>query len=427
MPQPVKIAILVVYLLIGLAAHATATAQDLVEYRNGIWWDGRSEVTGSRFVRGDRFVVADGYEAAGVVDLQGAVVTAPFGEGHNHNVVRPIFDFANQEYISDGVFYAKIPGIHPPEVLSIRDLLDRADTIDATFSLGNITSPGGHPVPIYTGFLSKLLYSGGTYEDFSGVAFHEVETDDEIAAALEAMDSFGTDFVKAYLTYSEDYDQGLREGLDPDLLPFLVRNTHELGMTLSLHVDSAEDFRRGVAAGVDEITHIPGYIWGRDRSAADHLLTEDDTRRAAETGVAVVTTTHYANVISKRFGIPENVVNEFKSAQRSNLRLLIESGVEVRIGSDVYDRADDGQAANPTRKEVENLVELGVYDTESVLSLWIETARTIFPQRRIGCFEPGCEASFLVFDADPRENLTNLDHLIFAIKQGITVFRQESP
>ena len=412
------------FLLIVTTAPALVAEPRLIEYRNATWWDGRSESAGSRYVRGDRFADLENASAEITIDLQGAIVLAPFGEGHNHNIVRPIFDYANQEYLLNGVFYAKIPGIHPPEVDPIRDLLSRADTVDATFSLGMITSPGGHPVGIYVGFLSDLLYRGATFEDFSGLAFHEVASEADVTTAIGALASQGTDFIKTALVYSERFDDGFKEGLDPDLLPLLVRKSHDIGVTVSLHVESAEDFRRGVAAGVDEIAHLPGYFWATEDEAADHLLTENDAKRAAESDIAVVTTTHYTNVIGKRFGIPEDALEQFKSVQRENLRLLIDADVEIRIGSDVYDRTGNGEGANPTRGEVENLVALGVFDEEKVLSVWIDTGRKIFPQRRIGCFEAGCEASFLVFGADPRKDLMNLDRLKLAVKQGVDVTKR---
>ncbi len=383
-------------LLTLAAAPALVAEPGLIEYRNATWWDGRSEFTGSRYVRGDRFENFEGVSAESIVDLGGALVIAPFGEGHNHNILRPIFDYANQEYLSNAVFYAKIPGIHPPEIEPIRDLLARADTVDASFSLGMITSPGGHPVGIYVGFLSELLYGGAGYEDFRGLAFHEVASEADVTKAVYALASRGTDFIKTALVYSERFDDGFQEGLDPDLLPFLVQESHELGLEVSVHVESAADFRRGVAAGVDEINHLPGFIWGREENVGDHLLTEHDARSAAESGVAVVTTTHYANVIGKRYSFPDVALTQFKHVQRRNLRLLIDAGVEIRIGSDVYDRTGGGEGADPTRGEVENLVALGVFDPERALSVWIDTGRKIFPHRRIACFESGCEASFLV-------------------------------
>jgi len=419
----VRIALAVFCLPILTAACSIDETQQSVEYRNAIWWDGRTETSGSRYVRDGRFVSREEADVGAVVDLNGAIATAPFAEGHNHNVVYPIADLANQEYLKNGVFYVKVPGIPPPGVAAIRDLLERADTIDGTFSLGNITAPGGHPVPIYVGFLTGLLYEGATYEDYVGLALHEVESEKEIALSIEAMAAQGTDFIKAVLVHSEEFESGRHEGLNPDLLPFLVRESHSLGLTVSLHIESPDDFRRGVAAGVDEIAHLPGYVGEPGREATDYLLSVEDAVQAAEAGVAVVTTTHYIDEIARRFGAPAERVAQFKSVQRKNLDLLVESGVEIRIGSDVYDREGDGGGPNPTRREVENLVALVVFDAETVLSRWIDTGRSIFPERRIGFFDIGCEASFLVFDADPRDDLSNLARMTLAVKQGIAVTR----
>lgn len=393
----------------------------LTEYRNAIWWDGQTEYIGSRFVSGDRFVDSVGTGAATVVDLGGAIVTAPFGEGHNHNLLDVLFERSNQEYLRNGVFYVKIPGMHAPAVAPIRSALGRADTVDAIFSLGTITSPNGHPVPVFVDLLADSLYAGATYDLFAGQAFHEVSTEADVLASLQSLQSQGAEFIKAVLAISEEFDEGVTFGMNPDLLPFLVREARARSLAVTLHVETAEDFRKGVAAAVDEISHIPGLWWEQTRTADQYRLTDDDARRAADAGIAVATTTHYPNVVGEMVSISADRMAAFKEVHRHNLRLLIDAGIEIRIGSDVYDRLGTGVGANPTRGEVENLVALGVYDAKSVLSRWIDTGRKIFPNRRIGCFEPGCEASFLVFEVDPRSDLSNLDRMITVIKQGIDV------
>lgn len=410
--------------LLWAGAHGQGESA-LIEYRNATWWDGRAEYTGPRFVRGDRFVDSDGTVAETVVDLRGAIVTAPFAEGHNHNLIDVLFDRSNREYLRNGVFYVKVPGIHPPAIVPIRSALSRPDTVDAIFALGTITAPNGHPVPLFVKTLAEPIYGGATYEDFVGQAFHEVSSEADVASSVRALASQGADFVKAVLAYSEAFDDGIQDGIDPALLPLLVRAAHARSLAVTLHVESAHDFRQGVAAGVDEISHLPGLVWGfwgpAELSADQHRLTEDDARRAAEAGIAVVATTHYQNVVSELMSIGADRIAEFKEVHRHNLRMLIDAGVEIRIGSDVYDRSNTGQGANPTRGEVENLVALGIYDARTVLGRWIDTGRKIFPSRRIACFDVGCEASFLVFEADPRDDLANLDRMIMAVKQGIDV------
>jgi hypothetical protein len=401
-------------------ASCSGRGEFVTEYRNAVWWDGNSERSGSLYVRDGIFVDPAGATPHAVIDLEGAIVTAPFGEGHNHNIVESIFQRSNAEYLRNGVFYVKVPATYPPAIERIRDELNRSDTVDAIFSMGGLTSPGGHPVGLFVNTLSKTIYGGATYEDFRGQAFHEVANESEVVKAIQSIAGHGADFVKALVLYSEDYfDDGYDgrplRGLHPVLLPTVVNEAHKHSLPVTLHVNSAADFRAGVAAGVDEIAHLPGIAWPEDRTAEDHRLTAEDAAQAKDVNVAVVTSTY---VIDVRFKDQPDRLSAFESVQRHNLSLLIAAGVEIRIGSDMYDRDGTGKGADPTRGEVESLVDLGVFDARSVLALWIETGRKIFPERRIACFEQGCEASFLVFTDDPRTDLVNLSSLTAGVKQG---------
>ena len=412
--------------LVILGSALTSFANDepvTFEYRNGVWWDGITETTGTRYVSEGVFVSSSSSENHKVIDLQGTIVTSPFAEGHNHNIVESIFERSNAEYLGSGVFYAKIPTTYPPAIESIRDQLGNPGTVDATFSMGGVTSPGGHPVALFVNTLSGSIYNGATYEDFKGQAFHEVESELEVIHAVERIHDHGADFVKATLIYSEDYqaadyDGRPLRGLRPDLLPAVVRESHARGLPVTLHVNSAADFRAGVAAGVDEIAHLPGLAWPVNREAEDHRLTPQDAARARDAGVAVVTTTYVIEVVFK--DQPEKL-DTFRSMQKSNLAVLQRAGVEIRIGSDTYDREGTGVGADPTLGEVRNLVALGSFDAPTVLSRWIDTGRSIFPDRRISCFNTGCEASFLVFTRDPRADIENLATLRTGVKEGVVV------
>ncbi|MEM8816917.1 MAG: hypothetical protein AAGE85_13910 [Pseudomonadota bacterium] len=421
--------------LVALLGAVPSFADDgsvAVAYRNGIWWDGNSESMGTKYVRDGSFVSPDGLNDCRTVDLRGATVTAPFAEGHNHNIVASIFERSNAEYLRNGVFYVKVPTTYPPAIDGIRERLDRPDTVDVVFSMGGVTSPGGHPVPLFVNTLSDTLYDGATYDDFKRQAFHEVENESEVRAAVERISSHGADFVKVTLIYSEDYrapgydGQPLR-GLHPDLLPAVVRESHARGLTVTLHVNSAADFRAGVAAGVDEIAHLPGIAWPPDRTAGDHRLSAEDAARARDAGIAVVTTTYVIEVVFRNQ--PEKLAT-FRAMQKSNLATLRAAGVEIRIGSDTYDREGTGVGANPTLGEIRSLVSIGAFDPTTALSLWIATGRSIFPERRIACFDPGCEASFLVFAKNPRTDIDKLATLSAGVKQGFVVagsFEDQSP
>lgn len=414
---------LIAIFALTILAMPSVADDSVTQYTNAVFWDGEAEQRGSLFVRGDRFVVQPDTPAGKVVDLDGAIVTAPFAEGHNHNVVDTIFTRANEEYLQSGIFYVKVPTTHPPSIASIEDALAQPGTVDVIYSMGGITSVGGHPVALFVNTLSKTLYGGATYEDFAGQAFHEVENTEQVALALDRIRAHGAHFVKATLIYSEDYldenydGQPLR-GLHPDLLPVIVREAHARGLPVTLHASSAFDYRVGVSAGVDEIAHLPGLAWPPDRAADDHRLTAADAQQTKDAGIAVVTTTYVIDVVFRNQ--PEQLAT-FKAMQRANIDVLKAADVELRIGSDTYDREGTGVGANPTRGEVENLVAMGAFEPREALERWIDTGRRMFPERRIACFEPGCEASFLVFGDDPRREIENLHSLEVAVKQGEVV------
>ena len=72
-----------------------------------------------------------------------------------------------------------------------------------------------------------------------------------------------------------------------------------------------------------------------------------------------------------------------------------------------------------SRSEIDNLAALHVFDTPTLLRLWIETPKVaIFPDRRLSCLGVGCEADFLVLAADPMKDLGATRAITAAWKDG---------
>ncbi len=100
-----------------------------------------------------------------------------------------------------------------------------------------------------------------------------------------------------------------------------------------------------------------------------------------------------------------------EALQRRNLQTLREAGVRVLLGSDLF--------MGTGLSEYRQLQALGVYEPAELLRLaTITTPRALFPQRRLGCFEPGCEASFLVLESNPLNTAQALDRPLARYKQG---------
>jgi imidazolonepropionase-like amidohydrolase len=228
------------------------------------------------------------------------------------------------------------------------------------------------------------------------------------------------DFVKAYLLYSEEYAARLADpetvgwrGLDPVLLPEIVRRARAAGSRVAVHVESAADFHVAVAAGVDQVAHLPGFRGNADAALPDpapYRIRDADAQLAARKGIVVVTTVsglaRYAD--GRGDGALRRAADELNA---ENLATLRRHRVAVAIGSDEY--------GETSVQEALYLQELGVFDPAELLRIWTETtARTIFPTRRLGRLEPGYEASFLSLAGDPLSDFANVTRIRLRVKQG---------
>ena len=96
---------------------------------------------------------------------------------------------------------------------------------------------------------------------------------------------------------------------------------------------------------------------------------------------------------------------------RPNLARLRSHHVLLLIGSD--------QFRQTFASEVDILVQLGLFTPLEALRAWsIDTPNAIFPNRRIGTFVDGAEASFLVLAGDPIADFANIHRITLRVKQG---------
>ena len=97
---------------------------------------------------------------------------------------------------------------------------------------------------------------------------------------------------------------------------------------------------------------------------------------------------------------------------RDNIKRLLAAGVPVTIGTDSF-RQD-------AHVEAERLAALGLMTNREILESWtMTTPRAIFPERNVGRFSDGAEASFLVLAGDPLLDLTQTRRIVRWIKQGV--------
>ena len=416
----------------GRASSATVPATAVSTARVPAGTGRTLALVNGRWLVGDRFVSVTRYVVDGTLrdrprggpdstlDLNGGFVVPPFGEAHNHNVEASSparVDALITRYLRDGVFYVENPNVLPRSRTALATKVNTPTSVDVIFANGGLTSSGGHPLEIVR---RNIARGGMTAADGDGEFYWEIDNAADLARRWPAILAQHPDFIKVYLLYSEEYERRRTDssavgwrGLDPALVPDVVRRAHAASLRVAAHVETAADFRAAISAGVDQVAHMPGFR-GDERvqlpDPARYTLTDDDARDAARRRVVVVTTLGGAGELDPA-GADSLTRRALDSLHRRNLRTLRRAGVRLAVGSDAY--RDDSKA------EVRYLHSLGVFSNTALVQLWSQdTPRAIFPGRAVGRLDIGDEASFLVLACDPLARFACTDSIRWRMKDG---------
>lgn len=391
-------------------ANDTPPVQPDQQFVNGLWFNGETfEPRVGSIVDGR--LAFDIPAIANATDLEGKYVIPPLCEGHNHNLGGSSegVEEAVRAYLEDGVFYAMMPGSFKLYRDAIADKLNTPKSVDVAFANNGITGAGGHPRGLRESLMDRFgLYPEFTKETLPDKGYFEADTLEQLNEKWALILAERPDFVKAMLYFSEEYEARKynpeyygRRGLNPELLPELVRLAHDANLRVAVHVESDADMAAALRAGADIITHLPSY----DSNAS---LSEETIALAGETNAAIVTTMSIAKRYEAR--APEAYALMLE-AQRDNLARLEEAGANLVLGSD--------NVMDTSRGEAEHLASLGALGNLTLLKMWTENcAQTAFPDRQIGRLDEGYEASFLVLEGDPIADFSNTLAIALRVKDG---------
>ncbi len=381
---------------------------------NGQWFNGKSFEARTVYSVNGRFASKKPVRVDRTLDLAGTWVVPPFAEAHNHNIngIEERDRKAIQKYLADGVFYVKIQSNLPvTDEMRRRLWLNQPTSIDASLAQGALTTTGG-----ITELLAEMiwmpqkLYPGHTRESLKDHRYFTIDSEADLERKWPLLLKQRPDFIKTHLWFSDEYEKRKddpayfgQKGLDPRLLPKIVAKAHGKNLRVSTHVSNAADFHQAVAAGVDEIVHLP--LTGLTPIAVE------DARLAAKRGITVITTCAIVRTLPPAV-LPRKNLPRALETQLANLKLLHEIGVPLAIGSD--------NVGDSSIREFEYLRGMGVFDNLTLLRMWTETtAETIFPKRRIGALREGYEASFLALEGNPLEDWRNVRKIRLRFKQGV--------
>ena len=408
--------LLLLILATALSVHAQTTpdtpfkasAPLSFELKNAQWFDGQGFKRGTLYVENGKFTAVKPKRVNRRMDLKRQFLISPLAEAHNYNLQN---DWGvsrhGQRYLNDGVFYAAMLCGEPDGVDPVRERLNRPDSPDVLFVTACVTSSDGQP-------LGALLASspGKKIADFADKAVLLMDKPEDIERKWPLIASRRTDAVKLVLSHSERPElRGKPEwagrlGMSAETAAAVVARAHKAGLRVIAHVDTAADFDTAVRAGADWIAHLPGTVNALGESAERFLISPESAQLAAQQKTSVIT----ATASSALFKMAPEDLAALRHVQARNLQTLKAAGVSLLLGSDVF--------TDTSLIELRELVAAQVFSPAELLKIAsIDTPRALFPKRQIGCFEPGCEASFLLLATDPLLDLKTMTPLL-RVKQG---------
>ena len=399
------------------AASRGEPGQPTLELAGGRWFDGQNFIERNWYAVGGRLTSKAPARVDAKVNLAGRYVIPPFAEAHNHDVQGwYLAGISASRYLRDGIFYSAQMCADNESIKGFRRLFGQPNTVDVLFATACVTASDGHPLGLLLHDYKQegIEASVDEIREKSG-AFY-IDTPAELDSQWESIAATKTPILKLILVNSEDYAANRKRpellgknGLDPALVPEFVRRAHSAGMRVAAHVDTAADFATAVAGGVDIVAHLPGYRFTTDKTAADYRISDAAIAETAGRKVVVITTAVAARHHMKRR--PEAAA-AIRATQVDNLRRLTAAGVRLALGSDLV---GDGSVL----EEFDYLDRLGVIPRATLLRIaTTDTPRMLFPDRKIGEFAEGAEASFIAFDANPLEDPSVLRDVKLRFKQG---------
>lgn len=400
--------------LIEVKAQTSLPQQKSYQFINGNWFDGKGFRRRNFYSVNGVLTSKKPAKLDKTVDLKNGYVIPPFAEGHNHWLEPQAADEYIRNYLRDGVFYVKDEANLPYIVSQFRDKLNRPTSVDFITALQGFTGAGGHPLEIIRQFQEfGVLPKEWTEKDFDGKAVLIVNDAKDIPSRWELLMKEKPDFVKAFLLYSEEFGMHdgnpKKTGMNPKLLPEIVRRAHAAGLYVSVHIETAADFHNALISGADEIAHLPFVDFDKNFGKEHFLISEADARLAAKRGVRVITTLGWLNAdLSDK---PREREEAITQVVVPNLRMLKRYGVKLLVGSDQF-----RQTSLP---EIMLINSLKVFTNLELLKMSCEvTPQAIFPKRRIGLLRDGYEASFLVLNGNPLVDFEQIKNINLRYKQG---------
>jgi hypothetical protein len=391
-----------------------ATAQNTsktYELRNGAWYNGQDFSTGVWYMTGGTLTRKAPAKVDSVIDLTGKWVVPPLADAFCSSLSdNPNAKMVTESYMGEGVFYLQVLSNSQEDRKALNGLVNTATTPDALFANGGITCTLGEPFIRYEAPAQNIRNPqmiAQRYDQIKllramlGNGYWFIDNKTALDANWEKIEAQKPDLISIYLLDAANNGGKEGKGLTPDVAKMVVKKAHRAKLRVYAHVETADDVRLATKIGVDGIANLPAAADTAKGGAAK--LVAADWAKLAKKKTPVVPLLSHAQTMGAGAGSQET--------QAQRLKELLDNGVQVVIGSNDPQRT--------IRAELNYWFQNSRIDYGKALQIvCVTTPQAIFPGRKIGRFEEGYEASFLVLEDNPLNNILKLRAISWKAKRG---------
>ncbi len=391
-----------------------ATAQNAsktYELRNGAWYNGQDFSTTNWYMTGGTLTRKTPAKVDSVIDLTGKWIVPPLADAYCSSLSdNPNAKMVTESYLGEGVFYLQILSNSQEDRKALNGLVNTTTTPDAAFANGGITCTLGEPFIRYEAPAQNIRNPqliAQRYDQIKllramlGNGYWFIDNKTALDANWKKIEEQKPDLISIYLLDAANSGGKEGKGLTPDVAKLVVKKAHRAKLRVYAHIETAEDLRLATKLGVDGIANLP--VAADSAKGAASKLEAADWAKLAKKKTPVVPLLSHVQTHGAAAGSQE--------AQAQRLKEMLDNGVQVVIGSNDPQRT--------IRAELNYWFQNSRIDYAKALQIvCVATPQAIFPGRKIGRFEEGYEASFLVLDDNPINNILKLRAISWKVKQG---------
>lgn len=409
---------------------STVCFSQAIELKNGNYYIGSVfKNYPSLYINDGVFTFKKPQKIDSIINLDNKFILPPFAEGHTHKIDNPKeLDKEVNNFLKQGVFYALVLNNFSSTVENNRNELTKYNSLDVLFANGGITVKGQHPSFAYERIISGIS-DWWTPENTEKIkSSNKAENDaywlmDSIDLVEEKWDAFlatKPDIVKVYIMNVSNQTQDPRT-LSESTIKYIVKKAKQSKLRVVAHIESFDDLKVGLRCGINIFGHMPHYnVNFAPKIPEEFRFNIKEIKLIKKLKPVIMPTISFNEDFSIVRNEKNNYQGEFDTTgfnrslkfQKERLLRLSKYGFKFAIGSD----------RDFFFSELFYWFKYNIFSSQEILNIaTIETPKVIFPNRKLGEFKEGFEASLLVYDKNPLDNYKELKNIRLKIKNGVVL------